>query len=350
MRQRERRSPVFAKGWDVVVIALACTTCVASHDEAKPTNGRSERFPLMVVGDAPLPGAANRFDYQEVDSSAQLLIVAHMNDDSVVVLRLADARVVKLLAHIPTPRGIALSNEAGRLFVTSSPAQLVIIDKQTLTELSRVTTGKGPDGVAYDPKDRIVGVSDQADGAISLIGDAGSGTRRQVPLGSETGNVVFDAARGSFWVTVVTTHAPDRLVEVAPVAGALSRQVALPGCSGAHGLRLHPNGQSAFVACEDNSVVLRVQLDGTPGVARAAVGLGPDVMSIDPGLGWLYVAAESGELSLFDIGQPGLRAIHREYVGAHAHSVAVDAATHRVFFPLEAGADGKPILRIMRPR
>ena len=30
-------------------------------------------------------------------------------------------------------------------------------------------------------------------------------------------------------------------------------------------------------------------------------------------------------------------------------TVAVDAATHRVFFPLEAGSQGTPVLRIMRP-
>jgi hypothetical protein len=73
------------------------------------------------------------------------------------------------------------------------------------------------------------------------------------------------------------------------------------------------------------------------------------VLSIDPGFGWLYVAAESGDLAVLDIGKPGLASIDREHPGDHAHSVALEPATHRAFFPLMAGSQGTPVLRIMRP-
>jgi hypothetical protein len=73
------------------------------------------------------------------------------------------------------------------------------------------------------------------------------------------------------------------------------------------------------------------------------------VLSVDPGLGLVYVAAESGDLVVFDIGQPGLAVADKEHVGDHAHSVAVDPASHRVFFPLLAGPKGTPVLRIMQP-
>jgi hypothetical protein len=36
------------------------------------------------------------------------------------------------------------------------------------------------------------------------------------------------------------------------------------------------------------------------------------------------------------------------YKAPHAHSVAVDPATHRVYLPLE-NVDGKPVLRILAP-
>src|SRR2546428_1121659 len=40
------------------------------------------------------------------------------------------------------------------------------------------------------------------------------------------------------------------LVAIDPVAANVTTQIDLPGCQGAHGLRLSPDGQSAFVACE----------------------------------------------------------------------------------------------------
>ena len=306
-------------------------------------------LPLVLVADVDLPGNAVRFDYQDLDVARGHLVVAHMNDASVVVVRSDDGALVKVLPRIATPRGVVVAPDVGRIFVTSTPSTLVIVDAAALSELARVPTGLGPDGVAWDPVHRTVGVSDQGDGALSLIADAGSGARRQVRLGTETGNVVFDAPRSAFWITVVGPTAPDRLVAVDPVGASVTATIALTGCDGAHGLRLHPDGKSALVACEGNSKVVRVELGCAHRLDLAPAGADPDVLAIDPGLGWLYVAAESGELVVFDLSRPGLVEIDREHPGAASHSVAVDPATHRVFFPLAAGPKGTPALRIMKP-
>ena len=325
----------------------ACSGCGPGAAAARL--GAGPNLPLALVADVALPGGATRFDYQALDAAHDHLVVAHMRDASVLVIDVRDGSVVKWLRDIPTPRGVAVASDVGRIFVTSSPAALVVLDAGSLAELARVATGQGPDGVAYDPHERIVAVSDQRDGAVSLIADAGSGARTQVALGAETGNVVFDAQRRVFWAAVVGPSAPDRLVAIDPRTASIGLRVELPGCEGAHGLALHPDGRSAFVACEGNDVLAHVELGGAQAVVTAATGRGPDVLALDPGFGWLYVAAESGELTVFDIGRPGLFVIDREHPGDAAHTVAVDPATHRVFFPLEAGPAGGPILRIMQP-
>lgn len=306
-------------------------------------------LPLVRVADVPLPGNSVRFDYQDIDPEHGNLVIAHMNDAALVVVKLRDGALVKVIPGIPAARGVAVAGDAGRIFVTSSPNQLVIIDNDSLAEIARVRTGNAPDGVGWDAKDKIVGVSDQGDGSVSLIAGAGSGARTQVPLGIETGNVVFDALRSLFWVTVVKASPPDELVAIAPIGARATTRIALQSCRGAHGLRIHPDGQSALVACESNAKVVRVDLGDPHAQSLADSGSEPDVLAIDPGLGWLYVAAESGDLKVFDIGRPGLVAIDSEHPGDASHSVAVDPATHRVFFPLVKGASGTPVLRIMRP-
>jgi DNA-binding beta-propeller fold protein YncE len=250
---------------------------------------------------------------------------------------------------IATPRGVVVAPDINRIFVTSKPGEIVIIDSTSLREVRRVKTGTAPDGVAWDPVEKIVAVSDQHDGALSLISDAGDGARHQILLGVETGNVIYDGARRRFWITVVRTSPPDQLVAVDPVSSAVTERIDLPGCQRAHGLRLHPDGRSAFVACENNNLVLRVELAGVHGIASAATGEGPDVLAIDPDLGWLYVAPESGDVTIFDINQPGLAVVGHVHPGENAHTVAADPATHRVFFPLMRGPAGTPILRIMKP-
>lgn len=322
-----------------VVLALA-----ACGHLSQPDAPQSSRL-LDKVADVPLPGGSTRFDYMDIDAQKGLLVLAHMNDNSVLILSLADGSVMKELPAIPTPRGVAIASDIDRIFVTSTPSQLVVIDSSTLAEVARVTTGSSPDGTAWDPDDQVVGVSDQGDGALSLIANAGTGTRKQVPLGSETGNVVYDATRKQFWITVVTAKPPNELVEVDPKTATVTTRIALPGCTGAHGLRLHPDGQSAFIACEDSDQLARVDLGGIRTLVTAATGAGPDVLGSDPGRGWLYVAAESGDVTIWDINQPGVTLVGHTHPGSGAHTVAADAATHRVFFPLTAG----PVLRIMKP-
>lgn len=307
---------------------------------------------MDIVADVELPGGSTRFDYQSLDVSRGRLVVTHMNDGTVLVVDVKDAsggKVLKELPNIPTARGVATAEEAGLFFVTSTPNQVVIVDANTLTEVKRVTSGKAPDGIAWDPMHKMVGVSDQQDGALSILADSGNGARTALKLGADTGNVVFDAGRGWFWITAVTATS-SRVVGVDPTTAKITSSIDLPGCDGGHGLRIHPDGKSALVACEGNDVLARVALEGDHAISIADTGSGPDVMAIDPGLSWLYVAAESGDLTVFDLSKPGLVLVGHDKPGDHSHSVSVDPATHRVYFPLLKGKNGKPVLRIMQPK
>ena len=324
-------------------------TTDAGPTSSKPVAPATGHLPLTLVSEMPLPGGSTRFDYQDLDTGAGHLVLTHMNDGSVVITDLKDGSVLKELKSIPVARGVVAADDVGIIFVTSSPDRLVLIDNKSLAEIKRVTTGHAPDGVAWDPTHKMVGVSDQQDGALSIIPDSGSGVRKQVKLGTETGNVVYDAARGWFWITVNTDSPPDQLVAVDPTTAKIATSIPLPGCDGAHGLRIHPDGQSALIACEGNDTLARVDLGGAHKVSIAATGAGPDVLAIDPGLGWLYVAAESGDLTVFDLNKPGVSLIGHDHPGDHTHTVAVDPLTHRVFFPIMVGPKGTPVLRIMKP-
>jgi hypothetical protein len=59
--------------------------------------------------------------------------------------------------------------------------------------------------------------------------------------------------------------------------------------------------------------------------------------------------AESGDVTIWDINQPGVTLVGHDHPGTNAHTVAADPATHRVFFPLPQGNGSTPVLRIMHP-
>lgn len=69
----------------------------------------------------------------------------------------------------------------------------------------------------------------------------------------------------------------------------------------------------------------------------------------DPGLERLYVASESGVVTVFHLQQRRLRVLGAGFLAYEAHPVAVDPRTHLVYFPLQDVA-GRGVLRIMAPR
>ena len=75
------------------------------------------------------------------------------------------------------------------------------------------------------------------------------------------------------------------------------------------------------------------------------VGREPDVLAFDTGTKCLYVAAESGQIKIFQEVNRTLKPVG-ELQLPHGHTVSVDSNTHLVYFPLE-NLDGKPVLRIM---
>ena len=121
----------------------------------------------------------------------------------------------------------------------------------------------------------------------------------------------------------------------------------LPGCDHSHGLYLDYAQRRAYVACDGNAKLLALDMESGKVLGEQSVGNDPDVLALDSGWRRLYVASESGVVSIFDVSCGGVRKIGEGPLNSSAHTVAVDQATHLVYLPLE-NVDGKPVLRIIR--
>jgi DNA-binding beta-propeller fold protein YncE len=121
----------------------------------------------------------------------------------------------------------------------------------------------------------------------------------------------------------------------------------LPGIEGAHGVVLDVSARLAFVAGEGNHKLAVFDLSTMRVLGTYNVGRDPDVLAFDPGMKMVYVAAESGEVSVFQ--ESGKKLVSKGQMKIpHGHTVSVDPQTHLVYFPLQ-NLNGHPVLRIMTP-
>ena len=324
----------------------ATTTVRADDDDRGAAVTTPSSLPLKRVADVPLPGDASRFDYQSVDPSRRRLFIAHMGDGHVVVFDLARRRVVKDIADMPDAHGVLVVPKLRRLYVAATgESQLVTFDERTFRQVRRAPAGSYPDGIAYDSRDDLVFVSDEHGNQEKVFHARTGAPAGSVALPSDAGNVQYDAPSGRI---LVAAGAKNVLAVIDPRRRRIVRQVALPGCDHAHGLHLDTARRLAFVACEANAKLLLLDLKTMRVLQTQSVGDDPDVLDFDAGLRRLYVAAESGVVSVFAEKNRRLTKIGEAKLEDNAHSVAVDPRTHLVYFPLE-DVGGKPVLRIMRP-
>jgi DNA-binding beta-propeller fold protein YncE len=104
-----------------------------------------------------------------------------------------------------------------------------------------------------------------------------------------------------------------------------------------------------FVACDENATLLTIDQTNWTVTATNPVGEDPDVLAYDPSAHRLYVAAESGRLTTLDLRDHTLVVTGSGQLADGAHVVAVDAGTHRSYYPIPAASNGQPALLVREP-
>src|SRR5581483_6432614 len=292
-----------------VIGASACALLSAVALACGHADGSASALPLKLVRDVPLPGRAVRFDYQDVDLDARRLYIAHLGASEVEAVDLDRLAPTGVVDGVPDVHGVRVAPDRHQVFATATGAdELVTIDTATLRIVSRAPTGRFPDGVAYDPGRHLVSVSNKDDGSETVVDPATNRVLRTVRLARETGNVVADPTTGTLLVAV---RPPEELVAFDPSTGSVTARIGLSGCRGAHGAAVDAPARRAYVACEDNARLAVVDLAARHQLSLERVGSAPDVLALDPDLHRLYVAAESGVVTVFAADGGGVRTLGR---------------------------------------
>jgi len=301
---------------------------------------------LARVADVPLPGAAVRFDYQSVDTTANRLYISHMNAGELVVFDLNSRSVVGTVRDLPRTTGVLSVPALGKVYA-SVPGHhhVAVIDASTLRVEARVGQIGFPDGIAYAPGVKKVYVSDESGGGELVIDASTSRVMATIPLGGEAGNTVYDPGSGHSLVAVQTRN---EVIAIDPRTDRVIARHHLQGSSHPHGMSLDVGGRLLFVANEGNATLLIVDLRTMSVIGHVPVGKDPDVLAFDPEWHRLYVSAESGDVTVFRERNGGLT-LYGRITMPHAHTVSVDPRTHLVYFPLQ-DVEGHPLLRIMAAR
>ena len=306
----------------------------------------SGSLPLRVVARVPLSGPPVRFDYTSIDPSTRTLWISHMDADRLLAFDVVHRKIVLTIAA-PGVHGVIAVPAIHRVYASATNArEMYTIDSRSGRVLAKAPAGEYPDGLAYDPVQRHVFVSDES-GGIEAVFSAAGHRIATISLGGEAGNVQYDSVSRRVLADVQSRN---DIAVIDPRSNRIVKRVPVPHCSNDHGLLIDAPHRLAFVACDGNATLLTLDLRTMSFTGTYAVGGSPDVLAFDAAKRRLYVSAESGVVAVFaETGQKA-RPLGRAFLATEAHTVAVDPSTHLVYFPLQSGSSGGPQLLIMRPR
>jgi DNA-binding beta-propeller fold protein YncE len=259
--------------------------------------------------------------------------VAHTANDALDVIDTKAGRYVRSISGLIGVAG-ALVDEGQDLVFTSNRGESSVGIFSPLSEddVTKVTVGVRPNGLAYDPDRRLLlsaNIGDpgtQQPPSVTLVNVRSRRHLSTTPMPGRTRWTIFDPELRVFFVNIAE---PFQIVVVDPELPApVTRVIDVPA-RGPHGLELDSSGRRLLCACDEGKLV---SLDSRSGEVLGTLDLtgAPDVVFLNHALGRLYVAiGDPGVIDVIDIAAWKTREVVPTERGAH--TLAHDEGAQRVY-------------------
>ena len=195
------------------------------------------------------------------------------------------------------PRGMAVSLDGKRLYVSAQPNSLLVVDLEQRAVRATIDVGESPEGVARSPDGKWVAVAVELANGVAFI-DAASGKLAFTvkTLGKNPEHAEFSA--DGRWVYASAEDADS--VDVIDVAA--RRQVAsIQVARRPRGIAFTPDGRRAYVACELDSTVFAIDVAARSVLARIPAGEFSNGVAMRPDGARVFVSnGRAGTVSVID--------------------------------------------------
>ncbi len=246
---------------------------------------------FKVTKKYPVPGDGG-FDYVTFDSSSNRLYLSHGTQVNVV-----DADTGKVLGQVedtPGVHGIAIVPNLHRGFTTNGGSATVsVFDTNTFKTIKKISVGKDPDFIFYDPKTKRVLVCHGDAAAITAIDPEKETVIGKVDLGGGAEAAVVDGHGNGF----VNLEEEAEVVEFDPQSLTVKQKWPITGGKTPTGLAIDRANSRLFIGCR--SKVLAV-MDTKTGKVITTLPIGDhvDAVAFDPETHLIFASNGEGTVSV----------------------------------------------------
>jgi DNA-binding beta-propeller fold protein YncE len=287
---------------------------------------RSETSSYHFLKEIPVGGEGG-WDYLTVDPDGRRLYVSH--GTKVVVIDIDKDMVVGEISDTPGVHGLAVARELNRGFSSNGQEdRCSIVDLQTLKTLSKVETGKNPDGMLYEPGRQEVYLFNGR-GESATVVDAKSGkVVATIPLQGKPEFATADPQAGRVYDNL---EDKSELVAIDTTKHEVVNRWPITPGEEASGMAIDPLHKRLFLGCGNKKMVM---VDCTNGkvVGEVPIGQGVDANAFDPGTQLAFASCGDGTVTIAHEDSPEkLTVVQTLNTEPRARTMALDLKTHRIY-------------------
>jgi len=293
-----------------------------------------------------LPGPpGEHFDHLAIDYDDHYLLSAHLGPGILYVIDTRTNTLVKAIHGLPGITAPVYVPRLRKVYTCDwGENKIGVVSLGTMRVIKKLPTREKPNGGVYAEPFGKVYISDTLGKEVAVVNVHTDEIVKELKFDSETGMVQYDPVGRKILVNLRST---DEVAEVDPVSDTVVGQYPAGRCDFNHGMAVDAGSRRAFLLCGGNNLLAVFDLNTHQCIAYIPLPPEGDDVQFDPALRRIYVACESGKISVIqEVDANHFIKLEDFPVQPGVHTLAVDAQTDRVYAP-EQEENGRPVSRML---
>jgi DNA-binding beta-propeller fold protein YncE len=301
--------------------------------------------PLVLETKIPLGAVSGRIDHLGIDVKRQRLFVAELGNNSLGVVDLAAGKVLRRIADLSEPQGVAYVPFADSVFVANAgDGSVRVLRAEDLTPTGRIELGDDADNVRLDTAHNRVLVG-YGKGALAVIDPASLSKTADIRLKAHPEGFQIDETGTQVFVNV-----PDAR-EISVVDLSVGSTQSLPTQGAGSNFPMAIDGEAHWVVVVFRSPPSLMALSSQDGhvVAKVETCGDADDVFVDRKRHRVYVSCGEGVVDVLEANEAGYRRLARVPTVPGARTSVFVPELDRLFVAVRAASNEPAAIWVFRP-
>jgi YVTN family beta-propeller protein len=306
---------------------------------------QSASAPLVLEAKIPLGQVSGRIDHLGIDVKRQRLFVAELGNNSLGVVDLAAGKVLRTVAGLSEPQGVAYVPFADSVFVANAgDGSVHVLRGDDLAPIGRIELGEDADNVRVDTQRNRVLVG-YGNGALAVIDPATRTKAADIRLKGHPESFQIDETGTKVFVNV-----PDaRDIEVADLASDTNRSLPMHSTGSNFPMAIDGEAHRVLVVFRSPPTLMALSSQDGRIVAKIETCGDADDVFVDPKRHRVYVSCGEGVVDVLEQREAEYRRLTRVPTVSGARTSLFVPELDRLFVAVRARSGEPAAIWVFRP-